>query len=141
MAAADVTAVPDSVSDERERPSVLAQYPFHTEAADDRAQRLDGPLELALLDGDRDDVVAERGATAMGDERAEKRQAILAARHSDDDAVARPQHRKLAERSSDRRMHSSWDVVRVHVASGENVALRWGSRQGRARFQRSTRQR
>ena len=75
------------------------------EILDVTRERRDGRGELALLDGDGDDVVGERRPRPHRDERIEQAQAVLAAGDADGDAIARPQHREPAHRPADRFEH------------------------------------
>src|SRR5215470_16039026 len=79
MSTAHVAAVHDTVLHEGERRGLVPHDPLDAEAGDLRLQGVDVALELSLLDGDRDEVVGERRARTIREERVEQTETVLAA--------------------------------------------------------------
>src|SRR5262245_5113130 len=113
MAAADVAAVGDIAGDEPQGRLVVADHPFDAELSHHSFQPTNRRLELALLDGDREQLVRERRAPSIADQGVEEAQAVLTARQADGDSSTGAEHREAAHGPPDGVEHTALEVL-VH---------------------------
>src|SRR3990172_123515 len=92
VAAADIAAMGDPVGHEPERPAVLPQLPRDSDGPDLPLDGADRHRELALLEGDCDDVVGEGRPAPIGRQRVEQAEAVLAPGHADRHPIPPPPH-------------------------------------------------
>src|SRR5437867_7321694 len=92
--AAYIAPVGYVLSNQPQRCTIFAQYPFDAKIPDLFLECQDRKFELALIQRDRDQLVSKWRTLLICYKRVEKRQAILASGHADGDAVAGTQHGK-----------------------------------------------
>src|SRR6185295_11844766 len=89
MPAANVTAVWDVLFDELQGFGVITNHPLDAEIADPLAERFNRSFEFPLLYRDGDQFKRERRALLVSHQRVKKRETVLAAIHSNRNAVVR----------------------------------------------------